>query len=56
MASATLTEAVQRLRRQTTPLREITAWPGFDADRALRLLNALYPQSALILTRSLPGR
>lgn len=50
-----LAEAVQRLQGQTTPLREIANWPGFDRDRAQRLLNALYLQSALIVTRSHPG-
>lgn len=50
-----LATAVQRLQGQTTPLREIASWPGFDRDRAERLLNALYLQSALIVTRSHPG-
>jgi hypothetical protein len=50
-----LAVAVQRLQGQTTPLREIATWPGFDRDRAMRLLNALYLQSALIVTRSHPG-
>lgn len=50
-----LAVAVQRLQGQTTPLREIASWPGFDRDRAERLLNALYLQSALIVTRSHPG-
>jgi hypothetical protein len=51
-----LAGAVQRLRGLTTPLREIAHWPGFDEDRAVRLLNALYLQSALIVTRSHPGQ
>ncbi len=50
-----LAAAVQRLQGTTTPLREIASWPGFDRDRAVRLLNALYLQSALIVTRSHPG-
>ena len=50
-----LAEAVVRLQGQTTPLREVAQWPGFDRDRATRLLNALYLQSALIVTRSHPG-
>lgn len=50
-----LASAVQRLQGPTTPLREIATWPGFDRDRAIRLLNALYLQSALIVTRSHPG-
>jgi hypothetical protein len=51
----TLATAVQRLRLQTTPLREIAGWPGFDRDRATRVLNGLYLQSALIVSRSHPG-
>jgi hypothetical protein len=50
-----LAAAVQRLQGPTTPLREVAGWPGFDRDRAIRLLNALYLQSALIVTRSHPG-
>lgn len=55
-ADSPLAGAVQRLQGTTTPLREIATWPGFDRDRAIRLLNALYLQSALIVTRSHPGR
>ncbi|MBA4177664.1 MAG: hypothetical protein C0505_14080 [Leptothrix sp. (in: Bacteria)] len=51
-----LAAAVQRLQGTTTALREVARWPGFDGDRAVRLLNALYLQSALIVTRSHPGR
>lgn len=51
-----LAGAVQRLQGTTTALREIAAWPGFDRDRAIRLLNALYLQAALIVTRSHPGQ
>ena len=51
----TLAAAVQRLRLQTTPLREIAGWPGFDHDRSTRMLNGLYLQSALIVSRSHPG-
>ena len=50
-----LAAAVARLREQTTPLREIASWPGFDRSRATRLLNGLYLQSALRLSRSHPG-
>ena len=50
--SGTLVSAVQRLRRQSTPLRELASWPGFDRERATRLLNGLYLQSGLIVTRS----
>lgn len=51
----TLAAAVARLRRQATPLSEISAWPGLDRERACRLLNGLYLQSGLIITRSQPG-
>ncbi len=47
--------AVQRLRQQTTTLRELADFPGFDTERGTRLLNGLYLQSALIVTRSHPG-
>lgn len=50
-----LASAITRLRRQTSNLREITSWPGINADRATRLLNALYLQSALIVSRTHPA-
>ena len=50
-----LASAVARLRRQTTPLQELSSWPGLDAERASRLLNGLYLQSGLIITRSHPA-
>lgn len=50
-----LAHAVTRLRRETTPAHELARWPSFDADRAARLLNALYLQSALMVSRSHPG-
>jgi hypothetical protein len=53
--SGTLAQAVARLRQQTTPLRQIAAWPGFDAERAMRLLNALYLQAALMVSRTHPA-
>jgi hypothetical protein len=51
----TLGSAVDRLRQASTPLREIAGWPGFDLDRAARLLNGLYLQAALIVSRSHPA-
>lgn len=48
-------EAVQRLQRRTTNLREITEWPEIDRGRATRLLNGLYLQSALIISRTHPA-
>ena len=50
-----LAAAIARLRQQATPLREIAGWPGFDRGRATRLLNALYLQSALMVTRTHPS-
>ncbi|MEO5732518.1 MAG: hypothetical protein ABIN96_00940 [Rubrivivax sp.] len=49
-----LKTAVQRLQHQTTPLRHIATFDGFDPDRAVRLLNALYLQAALMISRSHP--
>lgn len=53
--SGSLAAAVQRLARQTTNLREIAAWPGFDRERAMRLLNGLYLHAALMVSRSHPA-
>jgi len=49
-----LLSVVLRLRRESTNLRGIAEWPGMDRDRAVRLLNALYLQAGLILSRSHP--
>lgn len=49
-----LLAAVQRLRRECTSLREIAEWPGFDRERAARLLNALYVLAGLMVSRSHP--
>jgi hypothetical protein len=51
----TLMAAVKRLQRETTNLREISEWPGFDKPRAMRLLNALYLQAGLIVSRTHPA-
>jgi len=53
--SPELQAAVVRLKRQTTNLRDISEWPGFDRVRAMRLLNALYLQAGLIVSRSHPA-
>lgn len=47
--------AVRRLRREVASLREITSWPGMGRARATRLLNALYLQAGLIVSRSHPA-
>ncbi len=51
----TLNAAIARLQRESTNLREMAEWPGFDRERAARLVNALYLQSALIVSRSHPA-
>jgi hypothetical protein len=53
--TGSLEAAVRRLQRQTTNLRELSEWPGFDRTRAMRLLNALYLQAGLIISRSHPA-
>jgi hypothetical protein len=53
--AGTLAAAVARLRQNTSTLREIAQWPGFDHDRAQRMLNGLYLQSALMVCRAHPG-
>ncbi|MBE7420242.1 MAG: hypothetical protein HS128_21285 [Ideonella sp.] len=47
--------ALERLRRRTSNLREIGEWPGLDRERATRLLNALYLQGGLIVSRMHPA-
>ncbi len=53
--TGTLGAAVDRLRRNTANLREIGAWPGFDRERAKRMLNGLYLQAALMVSRTHPA-
>jgi hypothetical protein len=50
-----LADAARRLRRQTCNLRDIASWPGMNEERAARLLNGLYLQAALVLSRSHPA-
>jgi hypothetical protein len=47
--------AVNKLRRQTHTLGEIETWPGFDRERAMRLLNGLYLQAGLMVSRAHPA-
>lgn len=49
-----LPAAIQKLQSDRYTLREMADWPGFDAERASRLLNALYLQSGLIVSRTRP--
>lgn len=53
--AGTLAAAVQRLQRDNANLRDIAAWPGFDRSRAMRLLNGLYLQAGLIISRTHPA-
>jgi hypothetical protein len=53
--SGTILAAVVRLKRQTANLRELSRWPGFDRVRAMRLLNGLYLQAGLIVSRTHPN-
>ena len=53
--SGALAAAVARLRREAAPLAVVSAWPGMDRERAMRLLNGLYLQSGLIVSRSHPA-
>jgi hypothetical protein len=50
-----LRPAVERLRLQAAPLRDIAGWPGMSLSRASRLLNALYLTGALMISRSHPA-
>jgi hypothetical protein len=49
-----LRPAIERLRRKAMPLAAIATWPGFDRERASRLMNAIYLQAGLIVSRSHP--
>lgn len=53
-ASGAVAAAIQRLARQGASLKELSDWPGMDRERGTRLLNALYLQSGLIVSRSHP--
>lgn len=53
--TGSLAAAVTRLRVQTSNVREMAQWPGFDRERAMRLLNALYLQAGLIVSRTHPA-
>lgn len=47
--------AVYRLRREVASLRQLASWPGIGRERATRLLNALYLEAGLIISRSHPA-
>lgn len=50
-----LSSAVARLRNEAASLRDVAGWPGMTAERASRLLNALYLTGALMISRSHPA-
>lgn len=52
---APLHAAIVRLQRGSTNLKEMATWPGLDRALAARLVNALYLQSALIVSRTHPA-
>lgn len=54
-APGALGSAVERLQRESVPLREIAQWPGMSTERASRLLNALYLAGSLLTTRTHPA-
>jgi len=53
--TGSMAEAIRRLKRTTANLREIAEWPGFDRARATRMLNGLYLQAGLMVSRSHPA-
>jgi hypothetical protein len=53
--TGSLASACEKLQRQTTSLREIAEWPGFDRPRAMRMLNGLYLQAGLMVSRTHPA-
>ena len=54
-APGALGAAAERLRREPSSLRVVAGWPGMDIERGIRLLNALYLVSNLIVTRAHPA-
>ena len=53
--TGTLAAAVFRLKRGHANLREMAQWPGFDRERAMRLLNGLYLLAGLMVSRTHPA-
>ena len=50
-----LTRCITMLRRQTCNLGELARWEDIGRGQAMRLLNALYLQSGLIVSRTHPA-
>jgi hypothetical protein len=44
--------AIERMRRESVSLRDIATWPGMNNERAARLVNGLYLNAELIVTRT----
>lgn len=53
-APGAIGHAAERLHREAAALRHIAQWPGMSVERGVRLLNALYLTSNLIVSRSHP--
>ena len=53
--SGVMRVTIQRLRRRTANLNEISSWPDLNRERAARLLNALYLLTGLIVSRAHPN-
>jgi hypothetical protein len=53
--SGSMAEAVARLKRDSCNLSVMASWPGFDRERAMRLLNGLYLQAGLMVSRTHPA-
>ena len=53
-APGALGHAAERLHREAAALRHIAQWPGMSVERGVRLLNALYLTSNLMVSRSHP--
>lgn len=51
-APGALGSALERLREDSVPLKDIARWPGMSEERASRLLNALYLSGKLLVSRS----
>lgn len=54
-AQGPLGAAIERLRHDVASQRDIAGWPEMNRERANRLLNALYLQAGLIISRSHPA-
>ena len=54
VAPGAIGHAVERLHLEAASLKHISQWPGMSVERGVRLLNALYLTSNLIVSRSHP--